>query len=661
MLSLKPCHSATDKLRDEEEKQVMEEPSPKEVRVNLPGASAPVTLPAGWSLGTEPGDVVTIVAPEGDLRVAFVIVPLDGAPEEMAQRAWRAVDTSFDFPVLQKMQMPGGGGWDAVFQVRYDLPEAQSRVVVAAVRTLGPKAYCGLVSGAKGTCSKRQAQLWEVILNWKPQGLVEPTLAGSQRRKWEEKQSAEMGEFLRRGIAESHIPGAAIAVVRSGRVAFAGGFGVAKVGSNEPVRPDTRFMIGSSTKPLTTLMMARLVAIGKLEWSTPITKLLPDFALADPDMTRRLEVRHTASASTGMPRRDLDFVFKFKGITPEQRLEEMKQMKPTTGFGETFQYSNYLVAAGGYAAARSYRQHGPLQEAYEQAMRGLVFEPLGMKSTGFDQADGGPSASPHADDFEGNTVLIDTVLEKCVRAVAPAGAVWSTVMDMAQYLLLELGRGKLPGGERLLPEEALLERRKPGIKITDKISYGLGLFLSEEDGLTVVHHGGNNWGFSADMYFLPQEDVGVVLLTNVRLANLFLMAARRKVFELLFDAPRRAEKMLAAASQAEKEAVVGRSARVKVDADSVKWLDGLVGEYRSNELGPLAVQRKDGQYSAHFESWSSFLGVGEQPDGTRVAVLTSPPWNSAAIAAGEVRFQVAEHSRVLVLDAGQTLYRFERQ
>ena len=639
----------------------MQDQSPNEIHVSLPGASAPFTLPAGWSLAIEPGDVLTIVTPEGDLRVAFVILPFEGTPEDVAAKAWRSIDSSFDFPVLQKMPMPGAGGWDEIFQVVYSVPEAQSRVVIAALRMLGGKAYCGLVSGSRSAVSRRGAQVMEVLQNWKPEGLAEPNLSGSPRRMWEEKQSAEMGDFLRRGMADLHIPGAAIAVVQDGRIVFAEGFGVANIGSSERVLPDTSFMIGSSTKPLTTLLMARLVALGKLDWSTPITKLLPDFALADPDVTRRLEIRHTASASTGMPRRDLDFVFKFKGFTPELRLEEMKQMKPTTGFGETFQYSNYLVAAGGYAAARSYRPQGSLQEAYESAMRDLIFAPLGMSRTGFDPADGGAAASPHAPDFEGNTAPIDPAIEGCVRAVAPAGALWSTVVDMAQYLLLELNRGKLSSGEQILPEESLLERRKRGIKITDKMSYGLGLLLSDEDGLNVMHHGGNTWGFSSDLYFLPQDGVGVVLLTNVRLANLFLMAARRKVFELLFGASPRAEKMIAAASQAGKEAVKGRLARVKVDSDSLRWIESVVGEYRSSELGPLAVERSDGQYWAQFECWSSALGAEEQQDGSRVVVLTSPPWNGGAIAAGAVRFQVSGDHRALVLDSGQILYKFEKQ
>jgi hypothetical protein len=69
----------------------MEDASANETRVNLHGASGRVNPPGGWSLGSsEAGDVVTIVGPERDLRVAFAIVPLDGTPEEMAAAAWRA-------------------------------------------------------------------------------------------------------------------------------------------------------------------------------------------------------------------------------------------------------------------------------------------------------------------------------------------------------------------------------------------------------------------------------------------------------------------------------------------------------------------------------------------------------------------------------------------
>lgn len=464
-----------------------------------------------------------------------------------------------------------------------------------------------------------------------------------------------MSEFLRVGMAELQIPGVAMAVVQAGGIVFAEGFGTPRIGSNESVRSDTRFMIGSSTKPLTTLMMARLVARGNFDWSTPVTKLLPDFALADPELTRKLEMRHTVAASTGMPPRDMDLIFKFKGITPEQRLAEMKQMKPTTGFGETFQYSNYMVALGGYAAARSFRQENSLKEAYEQAMQELIFGPLGMERTGFNEGHGEHYASPHAIGFEGSCELLDPTMERFAAAIAPAGGgCWSSAMDMTRYLLLELNRGRLPGGEQLLPEDGLVERWKRTTKITDKMSYGLGLIHSEEDGLDVINHPGMTLGFTSDMYFLPQNDVGVVLLTNLYAANL-LAAARQKVFELLFGAPAKARQMIEAASLAEKQAIASRRARVRLGAEAVAWLEEIAGEYRSRELGPLVVRRKGEAYWGEFESWATPLGIREQPGGRPLVALVGPGLIQA------LRLQVADEAQALVLDEGQHVYRFERQ
>jgi len=103
----------------------MESTPSEEIRVALPGSLAPISLPAGWSRASEPSGAVTIIGPEGDLRVAFLICALDGTPEEISGRAWRVFDPGFDFPVRQKIQMPGSGGWEAVFQIVHNVPAAQ--------------------------------------------------------------------------------------------------------------------------------------------------------------------------------------------------------------------------------------------------------------------------------------------------------------------------------------------------------------------------------------------------------------------------------------------------------------------------------------------------------------------------------------------------------
>jgi CubicO group peptidase (beta-lactamase class C family) len=428
---------------------------------------------------------------------------------------------------------------------------------------------------------------------------------------------------------------------------------VCRVGGEERVTAETRFMIGSSTKPLTSLMMAKLVDLGRFGWETPVTEVLPVFALADEDVTRRLEMRHTMSASTGMPRRDLDLVFRFRGVRPEERIAEMREMRPTTGFGETFQYSNYLVAAGGYAAAHSYAPELPLQEAYDRAMRELVFEPLGMTRSSVPPMDSGAAAMPHSRDLKGNSVAIDPELERFAESVAPAGSVWSNVLDMAKYLRCELSQGRNDRGEQVISAESLLTRRRPGIKIDGKSSYGLGLLLTEDQGLKKVGHGGNTRGFTAEMFFQPEQQTGLVVLTNLRLANQFHAAVGQRLMELLFGAESRAEAMVMAEKKALEDGTKVLGERIKTDAGSTAWIAGYTGRYVCEELGAATILRVGDGFRIELESGWSALGVEEQASTSRQIVLTTAPWVS-------VKLQVTEDPGTLVLDGGQKKYEFVR-
>ena len=171
----------------------------------------------------------------------------------------------------------------------------------------------------------------------------------------------------------------------------------------------------------------------------------------------------------------------------------------------------------------------------------------------------------------------------------------------------------------------------------------------------MISHSGNTLGFSSDLYFLPKKGLGVVVLTNLRMANSFLAAARHKVFELVFgDAPK-AEKMIAAASLSANDVMEKMRARVKVDPVSLAWLETLGGKYRCDELGTLFISKKNDQYWGQFESWNSLLGVEEQSVGNPLVVLISPPWS------GTLRLQVADDWQTLTLDSAQYTYRFHRQ
>jgi CubicO group peptidase (beta-lactamase class C family) len=292
--------------------------------------------------------------------------------------------------------------------------------------------------------------------SWKPLGFKETTLSNNKAKPWTATDTHFFEKFIVDSMEKLKIPGASIAIIhKNGHAIYKKGFGVKQLGCNEQVTTDTLFMIGSITKPLTTFMMGMLVDRKKLSWETPVTEILHDFSVDDMDLTQRMNIRHSVSASTGMPQGGFECLFKSR-VKPEDRLLEMRAMKPTTSIGETFQYSNYLVMAGGYAAAHAYNSEMGLEEAYNVAMKKMVFDPLAMKKTVVraEEALQRGAALPHGLDFNGNLCEIPLHLEAFAYGVAPAGAIWSTVDDLSQYLLTEMNNGTL-NSTRVITEAAL--------------------------------------------------------------------------------------------------------------------------------------------------------------------------------------------------------------
>src|SRR5262249_2064413 len=236
-----------------------------------------------------------------------------------------------------------------------------------------------------------------------------------------------------------------------------------ELGKPATIDGDTLFMIASNTKALTTLLLARLVDQKKLDWTTHVTEILPQFKLGDADTTRQVEVEHLICACTGMPRQDLEMIFQSAGVTPEAELKVLGTMQPTTKFGEKFQYSNLMAAAAGFAAGHVLYPSRDLGAAYDAAMQSQVFDPLGMSATTFEtkRALGANHAMPHGYDVDGKTERASMGINEGIMPVRPAGAAWSNVNDMLRYVQMELNKGVLPDGKRYISESALLARRDP--------------------------------------------------------------------------------------------------------------------------------------------------------------------------------------------------------
>jgi CubicO group peptidase (beta-lactamase class C family) len=613
-------------------------------------SGATFTASAGWSVEERP-EAITLTAPEGDLRLSFVEVAEPDRDEAIAA-AWKRVAPRFALKLADAVDLPARDGWDAHSEIVYVTPAAEHRVVLAVARRKGPTWFIALVDGKQAAVDRRGAQGLNAISSLKVNGIEKESVAGKTAHSLDAARISELDRFIEEARTMANVPGAAVVVVQDDVVVLAKGYGVKKLGTKGKVGPRTLFEIGSVTKPLTALMMARLVDEGTFTWDTPVTALLPGFALGDPATTERLQVRHTVCACTGMPRQDAEFAF--EGLSAEQRLASMKSMMPTTQFGETFQYSNLMVMAGGYAAAHARSPKRKLLPAYTEAMQALVFAPLGMKSTtlDFDRVARSDHATPHARDRYGQTIAMAVEVDRYDIGTAPAGSVWSTADDMARFVALELGNGKL-GGKQLVSEQQILARRVPQVKITDEMSYGLAWGITNESGLNAVGHNGGTEGFSSLLRILPEHGVGIVILANARDGDAFLSAAYRRVVELLFDAEAKAKEDLAMQIQRDAKALA-EERELLSEADPA-WFDNLAGAWEAPGLGRIDLARDNRGATLDAGEWKVTVGKRTGRDGTVTLVATGVPLGDLELVPRD-----RDGRTVLVLSLGQHEYVFER-
>jgi CubicO group peptidase (beta-lactamase class C family) len=420
-------------------------------------------------------------------------------------------------------------------------------------------------------------------------------------------------------------PGVGLAFIDGGKTVWAGGLGVKELGKPDPVGPDTLFIAASNTKAMTTLLLAQLVDEGKMRWDQPVTELFPDFKLGDEATTKQVQVRHLICACTGMPRQDLEWLFEYREETPASAIKLLGTMQPTSRFGEVFQYSNLMAAAAGYIGGSKAVPGKEWGAAYDEAMRTKVFEPLGMTTTTFDFATAlkGDVAQPHGDDVDGKVTRARMDLNYSVVPVRPAGGVWTSSRELARYVEMELARGMLPNGKRLVSAENLLARYEPQVTLGEDTTYGMALAVDKRYGVEVVHHGGDLAGYHSDMIWLPEYGVGAVILTNGDSGVLIRGPLLRRLLEVLFDGKPEAEATLKVAVAQRKAAIAKERERLVVPADPAA-VSKLAARYASDALGEVKVTKEGNAIVFDAGEWKSTVASRKNDDGT-ISFITIDP------------------------------------
>ena len=586
-------------------------------------AGASFIAPADWTFSVR--DPATILAaPEGDSRIALVDVRAPSADSAVAL-AWAAYLPAHTWPLKVVTRQPDKDGWSDRRSYDYQTSPNEKRGVSLLTQRAGDVWTVVVYDMSDATGEKRLAAVQLVFDRLLPKGFTRESFARRKAATLDAARLARLSTFTEQAMQELGIPGVAVGIVQKGKVVFADGFGVRALGKPEKPDASTLFMVASNTKALTTLMLAKLVEANRFGWETPVTSLLPSFKLGDTAITRQVLVKHLICACTGLPRQDLEWLFEFKDATPESALRTLGTMQPTSKFGQTFQYSNPMAAAAGYTGGHVAFPDLELGAAYDKAMRTFVFDPLGMTSTTFDYATAlaGNHASPHAPDIDGKTSVAAMDINYSVIPVRPAGAAWSSVRDMLKYISMELAEGRLPDGTQYIRRETLLARRAPQVPIGKEATYGMGLMVDTKYGTPVVHHGGDMIGFHSDMMWLPEYDVGAVVLTNGNPGWVLRTVFRRKLLEVLFDGRDEADADVASQAKSYYAQLAADRRLLSVPADPAQAAK-LARHFHNDALGDIDVRREGGSTVFDFGEFRSEVATRNNPDGSLSFITIAP-------------------------------------
>src|SRR5438309_1618872 len=328
-------------------------------------------------------------------------------------------------------------------------------------------------------------------------------------------------ELIEQERQRFRVPGVAVAVVKGDEVLVSRGFGKRDVAKDQPVTDQTLFAIGSSTKAFTASLVGALVDDGLIEWDKPVRNYLPHFRMYDPVATEHLTARDMLSHRSGLPRHDFLW-YDNQTLKRAEIVERLQYLEPNKSFRELWQYNNLMFITAGYLAGEL------LGCTWEEAVKQRLLDPLGMTNTNFSVYESQKSAD-HSRPYGEKADEIIEVPFLGAELAGPAGSINSCIADMTRWAMVQV-EGKVEGRQVISPA-ALKELHAVTIVLAESAlddlwpdaknnAYALGWFVMNYRGRTVVHHGGNVDGFSTMVSLLPDEKIGVWVLTNLHPSGL---------------------------------------------------------------------------------------------------------------------------------------------
>jgi CubicO group peptidase (beta-lactamase class C family) len=399
------------------------------------------------------------------------------------------------------------------------------------------------------------------------------------------------------------VPGLSVAVVKDGKVVLAQGYGVRERGKPGAIDEHTTFAIASNTKAFLATIVAQLVHEKKLDWDDPALKHLPKLKLWDEHATKDIRVRDLLSHRSGLDTWAGDTAWIGSKIDTAGMMAALQHVTPGAGLRSRYGYTNLMFMVAGEVI------RAVTGKSWEQEVRERILEPAGMKrtTTSVSQLPKQDNvAAPHMPNPKNEEELI-VIPYLNVDAAGASAALNSSAADMAQWLKLQLGNGTLDGAQLFDPKvvEALHQPHTPIRIPKDRLAdgqhfvvYGLGWFMYDYHGRQVVTHGGGLPGMTSRVGLVPEEGLGVVVLTNSE------TSASAYLFMELMDAylgvapTDRIAKQEERKAEAEKKKQEAKSGAGKAEPAKPSFAPPkYAGTFRNPLLGRAHVTEKDGALS----------------------------------------------------------------
>ena len=475
-----------------------------------------------------------------------------------------------------------------------------------------------------------------------------------------------LDNYIEKGMKDWQVPGLAVCIIKDGQILLMKGYGTKELGGTDKVDVNTLFMIGSNTKAFTATSMVLLDYEKKLSLDDHVTKWIPSFKLENKAAGEQAIIRDLLCHRIGFMTFQGDFTYWTSNLTRDQVIEKMGHIKAVYPFRTRFGYTNAAFLTAGQIIPKATGM------SWEDFIRKRFFVPLGMTGSlalSKEILNAPNKAVPHT--------IADGKLIKIpyndIDNLAPAGSISSSVSDLSKWIRCQLDSGKW-NGQQVFPAAVIAETRKPNTIVGDYPpqfneghfeSYGLGFFLEEYMGRKIVSHTGGVNGFVTGITMVPEEKLGIIVLSNTD-QNYLFEELKWEILDAMLGLPYRnySETSLQTFknhSNKDEQEHKAKMDTVAMHLQTTLPLSAYEGNYSNDVYGNMKVVSEDGElrmkFSHHPNMYAKLMSLG----GNRFYAMFTDPEFSKATFPFTVQNQKVKSVTVKVADFVEyTPYEFQK-